>query len=746
MTPNSKFIKMQKINCNFVFPAVLLFITHILSNDFLAMGEPTKNNFGTRTTPQFHNLIELHSPCRQHLVAHSISSENLESTQGTPIKLTLQNISITPDWRNKTFMSSNRLRLDPQRNRGWICETIWIYFNPNLPLIMDSIPNITGSWIRLQTYEYFLTDPVTKQGMKSIPDSFNVILIPSSLDRKHFLIQNVPFYSTAFSRNRIFNYVPNFFVLFLPTSGNEMGSICRHTHFHTEPVLRNMNCRQFQSENPLLSGFLFFMDRTWKFNNLFGIDTKEEGTKHPFSVKEGNAFIFKTLLQHINGSLEFRRVPFLTPTVFTEMWDIDYARRQGYLAVVIDSESYNFISCHKVVNLDFKMYLQPFQFWVWFGIALSSVGITFFVHLLVKYGLKLKTTPHLVLIVFGSLVNETASIPRKLEGSNIFRTVIGPWLLVATILSNVYISLVIKGVNSPLPEERVDSFSDIFCQPEINVSADKHRAQIHLRDTLGLGWQTPNNTLILRHVLHNSICFSTLQPLFPPRTESIYKDLHYKFGHSLNYLPEFLEDMTAFSGKMKDLIYHLRDVRVRWFPKELLKRERRELPGIDAKTALGYAEHELRECGKSVFVDTTTQLNSYHKYLSEHYPSIEFYRGSNTAGILRKLVAIMFRTCGHSVLPGKFQQLLETGIYDKVKEYGRKNTLALSNNVTKQLFVRGSSMYSERPRVNKIKIEGSVQTCFIIFGVVQILAILLFGVEWGQSWMKFKKNFVGEFN
>jgi hypothetical protein len=145
------------------------------------------------------------------------------------------------------------------------------------------------------------------------------------------------------------------------------------------------------------------------------------------------------------------------PTITTEISVYPEFEMQP---IIFDMDSYNFITCHgaRIPALRVGAYFDPYDGWVWICIALSVLLTPIFGSVLLRLLHKVDFhTSYLIIMdaIAFALINQ---YPRG-DGKNLrfppfrfmYRANFGVVILACIILVNVYMSLVITNVTSPMP-------------------------------------------------------------------------------------------------------------------------------------------------------------------------------------------------------------------------------------------------------------------------------------------------------
>jgi len=133
-------------------------------------------------------------------------------------------------------------------------------------------------------------------------------------------------------------------------------------------------------------------------------------------------------------------------------------------------------------------------------------------------------------------------------------------------------------------------------------------------------------------------------------------------------------------------------------------------------------EEELVNCQKSVYMERSDQLE--FDYMSENYRKKRFYYFPERFTITQKKWG--FYNLQKSKLPFYFSMFLQSGIFHELHK------LKLSNN-----YLNRRSMTSEIiKRTHKrevLDLTSSVQTIFVLFAAMALLAKLVIAAEFGYT-------------
>lgn len=411
--------------------------------------------FGIASHPNFHNLIA-YSPCRQHIITQQLKlgSSNLPTTKDIPVTITTE--------MNKS--DDSLIWEDIFRSRYMLCSTIWLHLDFS---VMDGqqFVQVYGniditSWIIASTVNHFVDG--TGNELKNSLDLVNLIVIPNS----NLVNTRFPFFRQQ-------SLIRNFYVLVL---GTEVEQFYFHSRPDTVPRLANME----KIKSLDISTSNLKLDMEWHISST-DMSTLHAKTTRP-QLQFGNVEIY--MINVISEKLNFTVTPDYTcflvnsyQCIITRSMLFEYYGASP-VAILTDFESFSFVSCYKVNNLDFSIYTQPFQLSVWVGIAICLLTITITTDILIKLkGLKISTS---LLFVVGSLIDEGGLITRKLLDIPVVRRYIGAWLLLSTVITNAYIGIFINHLISPLPARKFEQFADTFCEESSEITEAQYLERLHL--------------------------------------------------------------------------------------------------------------------------------------------------------------------------------------------------------------------------------------------------------------------------
>lgn len=582
------------------------------------------------------------------------------------------------------------------RHRNWACSTVWLHMDftkldQHLP---DGYVNrALNSWIPASSVKHFIDG--TASDLRNSVEIVNLIVIPN-ID---LVNPRLTFFSGSVS------FIPNFYVLILD---GKWGKLYFHSRPDTVALLTNMIALKYIN----FSGTNFKLDIEWRIGSM------QPNFKTIFrpQLQYGNVDIY--MIQIISAKLNFTlkddntcghtrsyQCMITRNARFESYGHTDYL---NFVEILTDFESFNFISCNTVNHLDFSIYAQPFQTWVWGWLAISILTVTFVTDILARLkGLKIPTS---LLFVVGLLIDEGGLISEKLLDIQVFRRYICFLLLLSTVITNAYIGIFINYLIEPLSASRFEIFEDIFLDEFTNITEEQYQTRLDDRGKLDARVNDVNFSVQNDWTKFAETASITLLQTF----QDVYNGCPYC---SINYpFRNFIDKQASTKSSSKfetQLLYHLQNLRVRWFPSEMLRRLYEVVKGNEV---MAWTEAELVGCGRAVFITAKSGLKSYLNYLQKHYPSLDFYLGQEA--IFPVPFGVFFQTSIHSRVPGKFKNLMESGIYSKVTDWFGVNRLSKLRHSTHMVDVNVVG-----------RINGNLQSVFYIFLIIKLGAIISFLVE-----------------
>ncbi|OXA54858.1 hypothetical protein Fcan01_11575 [Folsomia candida] len=341
------------------------------------------------------------------------------------------------------------------------------------------------------------------------------------------------------------------------------------------------------------------------------------------------------------------------------------------------------------------------------------------------------------IFMLGNLFEEAGFIPKKLEEKNVFRLILGSWILISVILTSCYNGLITTELNAPLPHWHPQSFSELICRPipEIDSYMQDPTSNItkwlisNNLDTYADYWietwlgfaKHPNYSGAKSQ--KSDECFNLLSPVISsviPGGTEVY-EMHYVL--STRYKDMVLE-YASVAKQWKIIFGEMKRLTARILQLTPLLNPRHSLQPNDIgseniiKHNLPYAiEKEVSNCGKTVFIANTNILDAEVDYLRKRYYRTQFYKGEDS--ILDITLGWIFDRPGNSKIPRYLKALLENGIHSRLvkEQHGREHRQ------------RRKTWSPIPPRVSPMAIEGATVTFFLVCAVVFGLSIVFFVFE-----------------
>jgi hypothetical protein len=246
-------------------------------------------------------------------------------------------------------------------------------------------------------------------------------------------------------------------------------------------VLANMNCAIKSKRITVLQS----IDQNWlPCSFLFSYtspDPTETDVFDRFSTKSiQNALYYELIENRGNVTLCTYTTRKYIPTPWCgpyQTWEsfprIDRTEFSGwkYNPIFLHFHGYDFLTCYSYKFLSFEFYLTPFEpnLWLGLGIFMSLIVVMLSIYVKIEYSAS-SFSPWL--FILASLFEETTFIPKALEKKTFFRLVLGFWSLMSIFLTNCYTSLMMTGLNSPLPGVKINSWRDLICGPVQKIDSN----------------------------------------------------------------------------------------------------------------------------------------------------------------------------------------------------------------------------------------------------------------------------------
>lgn len=370
-------------------------------------------------------------------------------------------------------------------------------------------------------------------------------------------------------------------------------------------------------------------------------------------------------------------------------------------------QAWNYLTCYTESELSFQFYTDPFQLSGWIYIISTMTLFTILTDLFLAKKLKKIETHTSAFFYLGAFFEETSSISGKLLNSSVFRIGVGPWLLLCSILSNVYVSLILRGLNVPPPPIHFNTWASLF--PPANLLSNENK--------------TTDDWFAIYNDMSNPDLasfrgFSFLSPQKIGNAHEIYQKTNYIWYLALKEL--FLSVMNEPSlSPFHKFVLSLASPTFRWYPKSLHENgswilDSRNWNHVISHRALKSAiEEEIVDCGKSLFVQSQSELVRYRHHLGKEYPFISTYLGSNP--ILGQFYGLIFHCSRDSKVLKYFKSWFESGVYNFYAEnYIANKTLQLEHPVSKEIKKSKFKSGVDWNPVKKLGLTTSISTLFLI--------------------------------
>jgi len=171
----------------------------------------------------------------------------------------------------------------------------------------------------------------------------------------------------------------------------------------------------------------------------------------------------------------------LTRTNTTRTWDKHYYEYIKPTVVINDrfntlqvlpgfGNSIRIFTCYSPPVLSFHFYVSAFERNVWISVICSSLILAAFLNWHNHYNISSKLNFSSLLFYFSLFTEESFSVPSKIENNHIYKLVACLWLLTTIILTNIYVSNVIAGLNAPLKGNKLQDFHSLLQNTSKHIS------------------------------------------------------------------------------------------------------------------------------------------------------------------------------------------------------------------------------------------------------------------------------------
>ncbi|OXA46896.1 hypothetical protein Fcan01_18162 [Folsomia candida] len=414
-----------------------------------------------------------------------------------------------------------------------------------------------------------------------------------------------------------------------------------------------------------------------------------------------------------------------------------------------------YISPHRVnlivtgdLGFEFKFYLTPFKPGLWLTLILSLIIIIVIIISYTCFAGLTNTSFSVVLFVFATVFEESGHQPGNVERISFLRLILGPWCLVSVILTNCYSGVMITELNAPHNSLRPNLFDDLRCEsiPKFDLSnidnstlyygswlyeiassrpvygegQTKHKydriewyLQVLLKENyrpeeeLGIGLNQPNNIYEVENPFALKACFKLLS--FPK--------IHLS---GVAHLPEFLQHL--YDNVHNNILLGFKNMtaldmqRINFFdPRHIhhLRSLQHSHPNQTFLEVQSHLEKELIQCGKTVFIADSDNIDAELDFLRKYYPAKRFYKGKEIFDHIDFHWEVI--QYGASKVPSYLRALLESGIYRRlrIEEINQKY-------LGRKPLERG--LQSSLP----VQLDGAISTLFILCSGIAVFAMLVF--------------------
>jgi len=394
--------------------------------------------------------------------------------------------------------------------------------------------------------------------------------------------------------------------------------------------------------------------------------------------------------------------------------------------------SIRFFTCYSLPGLSFRFYVSAFETRVWIAIILSGILIATFLKCHIFYNLSTTLNFSTFLFYFSIFMEESFSIPSTIGNNNVYRTATILWLLTAIVLTNTYISHVISGLNAPLVGKRLENkelYGNLSEEPKIELEYfEKH---FGLLFDLQLDSSRFFDGFLTSFVekLHSTqtstsgytFLSESLRLSYP---EDVWMHLKNPFIYSGFYENILQSDLCILNFNLKQTSFCralMNSMRVsnKYYPTGHANKR----PWNSSDYPTGAVEGELIKCQKSVFMEKSHQLE--FKYVSESFPKKRFYylQQDRLTSTQKKWG---FYNLQKSKLPFYFSMFLQSGIFHELHKLKLLGDHLKRRSMTSEIIKR-----THKPEV--LDMTSSVQTVFILYAAMILLAKLAFIAEFGYS-------------
>jgi len=412
--------------------------------------------------------------------------------------------------------------------------------------------------------------------------------------------------------------------------------------------------------------------------------------------------------------------------------------KQTWLFFPTFENSIRFFTCYTIPVLSFYFYVSAFELEVWIAITLSGCLLAIFLKYHIYYNLSKTLNFSTLLFYFSIFMEESYNIPSNIQNNKVYRIATILWLLTAVVYTNSYISHVISRLNAPLTGEKLGN-SNLYGNSAIDVEIDLKYFKGHYTQLYDLQMDTSsffngylNSFLEVLHLSQTSTSGYTIlsEPVNLPYPENVSRHLRNPFIYSsyynnliqLNFC--YWRTIPSNSTMCRTLIKLMKLPNKFYLDSQTYKR-----PWKSRDFPTGAVEEELIKCQKSVYAEQSNQLE-FH-YMSENYKKKRFYYLQESFASTQKKWG--FYNLQNSKLPFYFSMFLQSGIFHELHKLKLLRDHHKRRSMTSEIIKR-----THKPEI--LDLSSSVQTVFILFAAMSLLAKLAFVAEFCYSACN-KKNF-----
>jgi len=408
--------------------------------------------------------------------------------------------------------------------------------------------------------------------------------------------------------------------------------------------------------------------------------------------------------------------------------DLGLKRMQTLLVVPTFDNSVRFFTCYTRPVLSFYFYVSAFEIQVWIGITFSGVLLAAFLKLHIYHNLSKAIHFSTLLFYFSIFTEESFSIPSVIDKSRVYRIATILWLLTSLVLTNCYISHVISGLNAPLMGEKLGNenlYGNLSSEIEFNYFSDYafDVMKVQLRPSQFFNGYLKSSLKELHSTTSNDGYKILSEPVRLLVPKDVWLHVRNPFIYSAFYdgvlqiVRCYTKHFPQNSTFCQTLIRLMRPSN-KFYPQEHTYKRHWNY----SEYPKGAVEEELINCQKSVYMEKSDQLE-YH-YMSENYRKKRFYYLQDRFDSTPKNWG--FYNLQKSKLPFYFSILIHSGIFHELHKLKLFKDHHKRRSMTSEIIERTSNR-------EVLDLNSSVQTVFILFATMTLLAKLAFVVEFCYS-------------